>query len=210
MHTILTYNYQDVRAAAGSSSATLPISSTTTSTPPSEVFSYFYIFSVKYPILYSFLQQQTGTSASTPSMQAPQSTHVDAPQPIVAEAQTKRKALTDAEAQQKRQKSTPAPSSALTPVNRPTDIIEQAASSVQDTPSAIIPQGPTTDEVVEDIPSASSVDPSHDLFQAAPSSQAQEIALKQVNRLTVWFIISPDTTNRIPNSLYFTGTRFSR
>jgi hypothetical protein len=43
-----------------------------------------------------------GTSASTPSMQAPQSTHVDAPQPIVAEVQTKCKALTDAEAQQKR------------------------------------------------------------------------------------------------------------
>jgi hypothetical protein len=175
-----------VRAVAGSSSVTLPISSTTTSTPSSEVFSYFYILSVKYPILYSFLQQQTGTSASTLSMQAPQSTHVNAPQPIVAEVQTKRKALTDAEAQQKRQKSTPAPSSVLTL------------------------QGPTTDEVVEDIPSASPVDPSHDLFQTAPSSQVQEIALKQVNRLTVWFIISPDITNRIPNSLYFTGTRFSR
>jgi hypothetical protein len=119
-------------------------------------------------------------------MQAPQSAHVNAPQPIVAEVQTKRKALTDAEAQQKRQKSTPAPSSVLTL------------------------QGPTTDEVVEDIPSASPVDPSHDLFQTAPSSQVQEIALKQVNRLTVWFIISPDITNRIPNSLYFTGTRFSR
>jgi hypothetical protein len=183
MHTILTYNYQDVRAAAGSSSVTLPISSTTTSTPSSEVFSYFYIFSIKYPILYSFLQQQTGTSASTPSMQAPQSTHVNAPQPIVVEVQTKRKALTDAEAQQKRQKSTPAPSYVLTP------------------------QGPTIDEVVEDIPSASSVDPSHDLF--APSNQAQEIALKQVNQLTVWFIISPDITNRISNSLYLTGTRFS-
>jgi hypothetical protein len=186
MHTILTYNYQDVRAVAGSSSVTLPISSTTTSTPSSEVFSYFYIISVKYPILYSFLQQQTGTSASTLSMQAPQSTHVNALQPIVAELQTKRKALTDAEAQQKRQKFTPAPSSVLTL------------------------QGPTTDEVVEDIPLASPVDPSHDLFQTAPSSQVQEIALKQVNRLTVWFIISPDITNRIPNSLYFIGTRFSR
>jgi hypothetical protein len=122
------------------------------------------------------LQQQTGTSASTLSIQAPQSTHVDAPQSIVAEAQTKRKALTDAEAQQKRQKSTPVPSSVLTL------------------------QGPTTDEVVEDIPSV----------QTAPSSQVQEIALKQVNRLTVWFIISSYITNRIPNSLYFTGTRFSR
>jgi hypothetical protein len=62
----------------------------------------FTFFSVKYPILYPFLQQQTGISASTPSMQAPQPTDVDAPQPIVVEAQTKRKALTDAEAQQKR------------------------------------------------------------------------------------------------------------
>jgi cell pole-organizing protein PopZ len=143
-------------------------------------------------------------------MQAPQSTHVDAPQPIVAETQTKRKALTDAKAQQQRQKSTPAPVSAPTPVSQPTDIIEQAASSAQDTSSAIIPQGPTTDEVIEDIPSASSADPSHDPLQAALSSQAQEIVLKQVNRLTVWFIISPDTTDRISNSLYFTGTRFSR
>jgi hypothetical protein len=90
-----------VRAADGSSSATLPISSTTTSTPPSEVFSYLYIFPVKYPTLYPFLQQQMGTSASTPSTQAPQSTLADAPQPIVAETQTKRKALADAEAQQK-------------------------------------------------------------------------------------------------------------
>jgi hypothetical protein len=143
-------------------------------------------------------------------MQAPQSTHVDAPQPIVAETQTKRKALTDAEAQQKRQKSTPAPASAPTPVSQPTDVTEQAAPSAQDTPSAITPQGPTTDEIVEDIPSASSADPSHDPLQAAPSSQAQEIALKQVNRLIVWFIISPDITDRISNSLYFTGTRFSR
>jgi hypothetical protein len=119
------------------------------------------------------LQQQTGTSASTLSIQAPQSTHVNAPQPIVTKVQTKRKALTDAEAQQKRHKSTPVPSSVLTL--------------------------PTTDEVVEDIPSV----------KTAPSSQVQEIALKQVNRLTVWFIISSDITNRISNSLYFTGTRFS-
>jgi hypothetical protein len=68
----------------------------------------FTFFPAKYPILFPFLQQQTGISASTPSMQAPQPTDVDAPQPTVAEAQTKRKALTDAEAQQKRQKSTPA------------------------------------------------------------------------------------------------------
>jgi hypothetical protein len=78
-----------------------------------------------------------------------------------------------------------------TPVSQPTDIIEQAAPPSQDIPSAIIPQGPTTDEVVEDIPSASSIDPLHDPLQAAPSSQVQEIALKQVNRLTAWFIISP-------------------
>jgi hypothetical protein len=132
-----------------------------------------------------------GTSASTPSTQAPQSTSADAPQPIVAETQTKRKALTDAEAQQKRQKFTPAPASAPTPISQPTDVIEQADPPAQNISSTIIPQGPTTDEVVEDIPSASSADPLHDPLQAAPSSQAQEIALKQVNRLTIWFIISP-------------------
>jgi hypothetical protein len=147
-----------------------------------------------------------GTSVSTPSMQAPQPTDVDAPQPVVVEAQTKRKALTDAEAQQKRQKSTPAPASAPTPVSQPS---EQTAPA-QDTSSAIIPQGPTTDVIIEDIPSASSADPSHDPLQAAPSSQAQEIALKQVNQSITWFIISPNIINRISNSLYFTGTRFSR
>jgi hypothetical protein len=100
--------------------------------------------------------------------------------------------------------------SAPTPASQPTDIIEQAALPAQDIPSAIIPQGPTTDEAIEDIPSASSADPSHDPLQAAPSSQAQEIALKQVNRSTAWFTISSDTTDRISNSLFFTETRFSR
>jgi hypothetical protein len=163
----------------------------------------FTFFSIKHPILYPFLQQQTGTSVSTPSMQAPQPTDVDAPQPVVVEAQTKRKALTDAEAQQK---PTPAPASAPTPVDQPS---EQTAPA-QDTSSAIIPQGPTTDVVIEDIPSASSADPSHDPLQAAPSSQAQEIALKQVNQSITWFIISPNIINRISNSLYFIGTRLSR
>jgi hypothetical protein len=125
-----------------------------------------------------------GTSASIPSTQAPQSTSVDAPQPIVAETQVKRKALTDAEAQQKRQKSTPAPASAPTPISQPTDAVEQIDPPAQNISSAIILQGPTTDEVIEDIPSATSADPSHDPLQAAPSSQTQEIALKQVNRLT--------------------------
>jgi hypothetical protein len=140
-------------------------------------------------------------------MQAPQPTDVEAPQPVVVEAQTKRKALTDAEAQQKRQKSTPAPASAPTSISQPT---EQTAPSAHDTSSAIIPQGPSTDVIIEDIPSASSADPSYDPLQAAPSSQAQEIALKQVNQLITWFIISPNIINRISNSLYFTGTRFSR
>ncbi|XP_066363546.1 uncharacterized protein [Miscanthus floridulus] len=45
--------------------------------------------------------------------------------------------------------------------------------------SVIIPQEPTTDEVTEDIPSASSADPPHGILQVASSSQAQEIALKQ-------------------------------
>jgi len=49
---------------------------------------------------------------------------------------------------------------------------------------AITPQELTTDEITEDIPSASSADPPHDILQVASSSQAQEIALKQVNRST--------------------------
>jgi hypothetical protein len=137
-----------------------------------------FIFPIKHPILYLFFQQQMDTSVSTPIIQAPQPTDVDAPQPVVVEAQQKRKALTDAEAQQKRQKPTPAPTSAPTPVDQPS---EQTASA-QDTSSAIVPQGPTTDVVIEDIPSASFADPSQDPLQAAPSSQAQEIALKQVNQ----------------------------
>jgi hypothetical protein len=131
-----------------------------------------------------------GISASTPSTQVPQSASADAPKPVVAETQTKHKASTDAEAQQKRQKSTPAPASAPTPISQPPDVIEQVDPPAQNIPSAIIPQGPTTDEVVEDIPSTSSADPLHDPLQAALSSQAQEIALKEVNRLTIWFIIS--------------------
>jgi hypothetical protein len=122
-----------------------------------------------------------GTSASIPVTQAPQSTSADAPQPTVAETQVKRKALTDAEAQQKRQKSMPVPTSAPTSASQPTDVAEQVDPSAQNVPLAIIPQGPTIDEVVEDIPSTSSADPSHGTLQAAPSSQAQEIALKQVN-----------------------------
>jgi hypothetical protein len=65
------------------------------------------------------------------------------------------------------------------------------------TSSAIISQGPTTDETTEelpsilalvnpeaeDIPSASSADPSHGTLQVASSSQRQEITLKQVSRL---------------------------
>jgi hypothetical protein len=42
-----------------------------------------------------------GTSASVPDVQALQPTSTDAPQPTIAETQAKRKALTDAEAQQK-------------------------------------------------------------------------------------------------------------
>jgi hypothetical protein len=78
----------------------------------------------------------------------------------------------------------PVPAFAPTSASQPTDVTEQVDPSAQNVPSAIIPQGPTIDEVVEDIPSASSADPSHGPLQAAPSSQAQEIALKQVNRLT--------------------------
>jgi hypothetical protein len=76
------------------------------------------------------------------------------------------------------------PTSAPTSASQPIDIAEQVDPFVQNIPSAIIPQGPTTDEVTEDIPSASSADPPHGTLQAAPSGQAQEIALKQVSRLT--------------------------
>ncbi|XP_066396439.1 secreted protein CSS1-like [Miscanthus floridulus] len=133
--TTLVKAFKGVRAATGSSSAIPPISSTT----PSE--------------------QQLGTSANVPDAQASQPTSVDAPQPIVADVQAKRKASTDTEAQPKRQRSMPIPTSA--PMS-----------------SVITPQEPTTDEVTEDIPSASSADP-HDILQVASSSQAQEIALKQ-------------------------------
>ncbi|XP_066323291.1 uncharacterized protein [Miscanthus floridulus] len=133
--TTLVKAFKGVRAATGSSSAIPPISSTT----PSE--------------------QQLGTSANVPDAQASQSS-VDAPQPIVADVQAKRKASTDTEAQPKRQRSMPIPTSA--PMS-----------------SVIIPQEPTTDEVIEDILSASSADP-HDILQVASSSQAQEIALKQI------------------------------
>jgi hypothetical protein len=125
-----------------------------------------------------------GTSASIPGAQVLQSTSADAPQPIVAETQAKCKALIDADAQQKRQKSMPVPTSVPTSASSPADVAEQVNPPVQNIPSAIIPQRPTTDEVTEDIPSASSADPPHGTLQAAPSSQAQEIALKQVNRLT--------------------------
>jgi hypothetical protein len=74
------------------------------------------------------------------------------------------------------------PTSAPTSASQPVDVSEQIVNPhVQDIPSAIMP---TTDEAIEDIPSASSADPPHDILQAAPSSQVQEIALKQVSRLT--------------------------
>jgi hypothetical protein len=47
-----------------------------------------------------------------------------------------------------------------------------------------VSQGPTTDETTKNIPSASSADPPHGTLQATSSSQIQEIALKQVSRLT--------------------------
>jgi hypothetical protein len=126
-----------------------------------------------------------GTSTSVPDVQPLQPTSADTPQSTIAEAQAKHKTLTDVEAQQKRQKSMPIPTSAPTSASQPVDVTEQAINPpVQDVPSAIIPQGPTTDEATEDIPSASSADAPHGILQAAPSSQAQEIALKQVSRLT--------------------------
>jgi hypothetical protein len=146
------------------------------------------------------LQQQTGTSASVPDVQFSQPTSADAPQPTVAEAQTKRKASTDTEAQPKRQKSVPIPTPDLAPPSQPepVDATEQAVDpSAQGTSSVIVSQGPIIDETTEellsvlapinptaeDIPSAGSADPSHGTLQIASSSQRKEITLKQVSQL---------------------------
>ena len=59
----------------------------------------FYLLNI---IPYTCFAATIGTSASIPDVQASQSTSADALQPIVANAQAKRKALTDAEAQPKR------------------------------------------------------------------------------------------------------------
>jgi hypothetical protein len=82
-----------------------------------------FICQISYPTL--VLQQQMGTSASIPDVQARQPTSADAPQPAIAEAQAKGKALTDAEAQQKRQKSMPIPTSAPTSASQPVNVAEQ-------------------------------------------------------------------------------------
>jgi hypothetical protein len=60
-----------------------------------------------------------GTSASVPSVQSSQPASADAPQSTVAEAQVKRKALTDAEAQPKRQKSVSIPTADPAPPSQP-------------------------------------------------------------------------------------------
>jgi hypothetical protein len=133
------------------------------------------------------LQQQTGTSANVPDVQSSQPTSADALQPTVAEAQTKRKASTDTEAQPKQQKSIPIPTPDLAPLSQPepTDATEQAINpSAQGMLSAIVSQGPIIDETTEelpsvlapvnpadeDIPSASSADPSHGTLQIVSSS----------------------------------------
>jgi hypothetical protein len=133
------------------------------------------------------LQQQTGTSARVLDVHPSQPASVDAPQPTVAESQTKHKALTDAEAQPKRQKSVSIPTSDPTLPSQPesADATKQAVNPpAQGTSSVIVSQGPTTDETIENIPLASLADPPHGTLQAASSSQRQEIALKQVSRLT--------------------------
>jgi hypothetical protein len=57
------------------------------------------------------------------------------------------------------------------------DATEQAVNPpAQGTPSTIVSQGPTTDETIENIPSARLTDPLHGTLQAASSSQIQEIA----------------------------------
>jgi hypothetical protein len=146
------------------------------------------------------LQQQTGTSTSVLDVQPSQPTTADAPQPTIAEAQTKRKALTDTEAQPKRQKSVPIPTPYLAPLSHPElpDATKQAVDpSAQGTSSAIVSQGTITNETTkelpsvlapinpaaEDIPSAGTANPSYGTLQIASSSQRQEITLKQVSRL---------------------------
>jgi hypothetical protein len=144
------------------------------------------------------LQQQTSTSASVLDVQSSQPTSVDASQPTVAEAQTKHKASVDTEAQPKWQKSVPIPTPDLAPPSQPepADATEQAVDpSAQGTSSAVVSQGPITNETIEelssvlapinptakDIPSAGSANPSHGTLQIASSSQRQEITLKQVS-----------------------------
>jgi hypothetical protein len=141
-----------------------------------------------------------GTSTSVPDVQPSQQTSADASQPTIAEAQTKRKASTDTGAQPKRQKSVPIPTPYLAPPSQPepVDATEQAVDpSAQGTSSAVVSQGPITDETTEellsvlepinpaaeDIPSAGTADPLHGTLQIASSSQRQEITLKQVSRL---------------------------
>jgi hypothetical protein len=142
-----------------------------------------------------------GTLASVPDVQPSQLTSTDAPQPTVAEAQTMCKASTYTEAQPKRQKSVPIPTSDPAPPSQPksADATKQVVDPpAQGTSSAVISQGPTIDGTMEelssnlapvnpeakDIPSTSSADPSHGILQVASSSQRQEITLKQVSRLT--------------------------
>jgi hypothetical protein len=134
------------------------------------------------------LQQQTGTSASVPDVQPSPPTSVDAPQPTVAETQTKCKASTDTEAQLKWQKSIPIPTSDPAPLSQPesADATKQAVDPLaQGTTSAVVFQGPTTNETTEELPSnlapvnpeaedissASSADPSHGTLQVASSGQ---------------------------------------
>jgi hypothetical protein len=101
-------------------------------------------------------------------------------QPLLRPKQ-KHKASTDTEAQPKRQKSIPIPTFDLAPPSQPesADATKQAVDPpAQGTSSAVISQGPTIDEImeelpsnlapvnleVEDIPSASSADPSHGIL----------------------------------------------
>jgi hypothetical protein len=140
------------------------------------------------------------TSSSVPDVQSSQPTSANAPQPTVAETQTKRKASTDTEAQPKWQKSIPIPTPYLAPPSQPepADAPERAVDpSAQGTSSVVASQALITDETTEelpsvlapinpaakDIPSAGTTDPSHGTLQTASSSQRQEITLKQVSRL---------------------------
>nr|AGT16306.1 hypothetical protein SHCRBa_026_B05_R_50 [Saccharum hybrid cultivar R570]AGT16331.1 hypothetical protein SHCRBa_026_F17_F_200 [Saccharum hybrid cultivar R570] len=102
---------------------------------------------------------------------------------------------------------TTAGSSSAIPLTSSTTISDKPSEG---TPSAIVSQGTTTDETIENIPSASSADPPHGTLQATFSSQMQEITLKQeqdsLNSLFSFAIDVSDDDGEEANSSLALGT----